>query len=207
MTSPAGISFFWLISLPLCDWATSVPASRWGRLSLDKQVVGVRCCSEGGDAQQLLLSESAAQAKQLVAWASDLHFGRRPLGYYSSPLDQHLLTLDPPPHRSRSRFHPPPLINSDHLTTPPPLNLPHRHLLEPRPETNAIPQGQKTTMTLLTEAPVPDLYTLEVVTSRLAEPRTMTASLSLAFARPCAPSPILAHQHRPRSFKLTLIAC
>jgi hypothetical protein len=47
-------------------------------------------------------------------------------------------------------------------------------LLEPRPETNAIPQGQKTTMTLLTEAPVPDLYTLEVVTSRLAEPRTMT---------------------------------
>jgi hypothetical protein len=72
MTSPAGISFFWLISLPLCDWATSVPASRWGRLSLDKQVVGVRCCSEGGDAQQLLLSESAAQAKQLVAWASDL---------------------------------------------------------------------------------------------------------------------------------------
>jgi len=64
MTSPAGISFFWLIFLPLCDWATSVPASRWGRLSLDKQVVGVRCCFEGGDAQQLLLSESAAQAKQ-----------------------------------------------------------------------------------------------------------------------------------------------
>jgi hypothetical protein len=31
-------------------------------------------------------------------------------------------------------------------------------------------------MTLLTEAPVPDLYTLEVVTSRLAEPRTMTVT-------------------------------
>ena len=50
-------------------------------------------------------------------------------------------------------------------------------VLEPRPETNAISQGQKTTMTLLTEAPVPDLYTLEVVTSRLAKPRTMTGGV------------------------------
>jgi hypothetical protein len=29
-------------------------------------------------------------------------------------------------------------------------------------------------MTLLTEAPVPDLYTFKVVTPKLAEPRTMT---------------------------------
>jgi hypothetical protein len=47
-------------------------------------------------------------------------------------------------------------------------------LLEPPLETNAIPQGQKTTITLLTEAPVQDVYTFEVVTFRLAEPRTMT---------------------------------
>jgi hypothetical protein len=55
------------------------------------------------------------------------------------------------------------------------LELSGQLVLKPRPETKAIPQGQKTTMTLLTETPVSDLYTLEVVTSRLAEPRTMTA--------------------------------
>jgi hypothetical protein len=39
-------------------------------------------------------------------------------------------------------------------------------------------------MTLLIEAPVPDLYTLEVVTSRLAEPRTMTVVLGKALRVP-----------------------